>query len=300
MDRYDSLVADAYHLLQAHLTRLQKLGVSSSLRRAAKALSTARHGTPRHAARYRLLHLGVRLGMFTESNAVLKELLDNAQEAVRAPRGRRARGRGSRPHARTAAARTRTRHRPRTRRRTSHRARDPSRRRSLSAEPSRPSFGASAAAGVAWRSQLDGLKDHHRNAMEQPPETAAAHYTIAGFYTYHHRRPDFEDHALDWAKDNLEKALRIQTRQLGKRHVSTLCSQLVKAQVMLLQANTYGCGGLLRKQLECAAAAPPTPRTPPHHARHRSPRRVRLGWCVAGCASESSRRSTLSPPRCSR
>ena len=48
---------------------------------------------------------------------------------------------------------------------------------------------------------------------------------------------------------HLQKALQIQSRQLGPRHVSTLCSQLVRAQVMLLQANTVGCARLLTKQV---------------------------------------------------
>ena len=123
-----------------------------------------------------LMHLGVRLGMFTESAETLKLLLESAQTAV------------------------------------------------------------------------DGLRAHYRRAPAQPPETAAAHYTLAGFYTYHHRRPELKD-ALKKAHDHLEEALAIQTRQLGPHHVSTLCSQLVKAQVMLLQNNTAGCAKLLTRQV---------------------------------------------------
>ena len=37
--------------------------------------------------------------------------------------------------------------------------------------------------------------------------------------------------ALSKAQRHLDAALRIQRRQLGALHVSTLCSQLVKAQV---------------------------------------------------------------------
>ena len=210
-DRHDELIAGSYHLLQAHLTRLQKLSVSLSLRAAA-----ARPCPPhRQGARFMLMHLGVRLGMFSESAQHLRVLLESAQQAV------------------------------------------------------------------------VGLQDHYRGQMDQPPATAAAHYTLAGFYTYHHRRPEMKD-ALGKAHEHLQHALLIQTRQLGKFHVSTLCSQLVKAQVMLLQANTAGCGRLLSKQIEfcertlsgqhplaakmLGARAPP-PRQPTRTP-HRAPRRT--------------------------
>lgn len=157
-DRYAELIGASYHLLQAHLSRLQKLAVSRSLRRAAAALGSHALGPPRPTDRYKLLHLGVRLGMFTESPTVLQELLSAAEQAV------------------------------------------------------------------------SGLAAMHRSPRDQPPSTAAAHYTIAGFYTYHHRRSDMVD-ALVKAQDHLAKALVIQTRQLGPLHVATLCSQLVKAQV---------------------------------------------------------------------
>ena len=94
-----------------------------------------------------------------------------------------------------------------------------------------------------------GIAQHYCAELEQPPTIAAAHYTLAGFYTYHHRRPELTN-ALAKAQAHLQFALQIQTRHLGQLHVSTLCSQLVKAQVMLLQNNTPGCGRLLTKQLE--------------------------------------------------
>ena len=123
-----------------------------------------------------LLHLGVRLGMFTDTSDTLKELLHSAQEAV------------------------------------------------------------------------GGLQAIHGGPKTQAPAVAAAHYTLAGFYTYHHRRSELTD-ALRKAQDHLQTALRIQMRQLGPLHVATLCSQLVKAQVMLLQNSTTPCGRLLTKQL---------------------------------------------------
>ena len=175
-DRYDELIGSSYHLLQAHLSRLQKLTVSHALRSAAAAMATSALGPPRPAARFKLLHLGVRLGMFTESSQLLRELLEAAEEAVQ------------------------------------------------------------------------GLGDMHRSTRDQPPTTAAAHYTIAGFYTYHHRQPELSG-ALEKAMEHLNIALAIQQRQLGSLHVATLCSQLVKAQVMLLQNNTAGCNRLLTKQL---------------------------------------------------
>lgn len=149
LDRYDDIIGSSYHLLQAHLSRQQKLAVSRSLRLAASLTPPSN----RHGARYMLLHLSVRLGMFTESAAVLRELLQDAEQAVR------------------------------------------------------------------------GLQDTHRHEMEQPPATAAAHYTLAGFYTYHHRRPELSN-ALSKANEHLQAALRIQTRQLGPLHVATLCSQV--------------------------------------------------------------------------
>lgn len=178
-DRYDELISASYHLLQAHLSRRQKLAVSNSLRRAAAAMATSTLGPPCLAAHYRLLHLGVRLGMFTESPKVLRELLQAAEQAVA------------------------------------------------------------------------GLGEAHRSTRDQPPASAAAHYTIAGFYTYHHKNqlPEMRG-ALTKAMEHLNTALSIQQRQLGARHVATLCSQLVKAQVMLLQDNTTGCGRLLTKQLQ--------------------------------------------------
>ena len=82
---------------------------------------------------------------------------------------------------------------------------------------------------MTW--QVAGLYEHYRDSIDPPPATAAAHYTLAGFYTYHHRRPELSERALEKAQTHLMLALRIQTRQLGHLHVSTLCSQLVKAQV---------------------------------------------------------------------
>jgi len=186
-DRYDEVIAGAYHLLQAHLTRMQKLAVSNVLRRAASR--------PRGSAlrRCRLLHMGVRLGMFTESARQLRALHRAAEQAV------------------------------------------------------------------------EGIEAHY--AAEPPPgggqpaNTAAAHYTIAGFYTYHHRprngvelgdalkkaqgpapkpkpkpkpkpnpSPKPNPHPKQ-AQGHLQRALAIQSRQLGQLHIATLCTQLVKAQV---------------------------------------------------------------------
>ena len=157
-DRYEEVIAGAYHLLQAHLTRMQKLAVSLVLRRAA---SLRRSSSLR---RCMLLHMGVRLGMFTESSRQLLELHRAAEEAVA----------GIEAH--------------------------------YAAEP--PPGGG------------------------QPANTAAAHYTIAGFYTYHHRpRSGVElGDALKKAQAHLQTALTIQCRHLGQLHISTLCTQLVKSQ----------------------------------------------------------------------
>ena len=51
------------------------------------------------------------------------------------------------------------------------------------------------------------------------------------------------------AREPPQAALRIQMRHLGPRHVATLCSQLVKAQVLLLQSDTSGCGAHPRTEL---------------------------------------------------
>ena len=128
-DRYDEVIAGAYHLLQAHLTRMQKLAVSNVLRRAASLRRSS------HLRRCRLLHMGVRLGMFTESPRQLRSLHRAAEQAV------------------------------------------------------------------------EGIEAHY--AAEPPPgggqpaNTAAAHYTIAGFYTYHHRPRNGVE-----LGDALKKALR--------------------------------------------------------------------------------------------
>ena len=47
----------------------------------------------------------------------------------------------------------------------------------------------------------------------------------------------------------MQQALVIQMKQLGALHVSTLCSQLVMAQVMLMQNETASCDELLQCQL---------------------------------------------------
>jgi len=54
---------------------------------------------------------------------------------------------------------------------------------------------------------------------------------------YHHRKSeDFsaedgpQGHTLERANGHLNKALEIQSQQLGALHISTLCSHLVKAQ----------------------------------------------------------------------
>ena len=95
-----------------------------------------------------------------------------------------------------------------------------------------------------------GISRHYSDLLEEPPAIAAAHYTLAGFYTYHHRRRPELGNALVKAQQHLQQALSIQNRQLGPLHVSTLCSQLVKAQVMLMQNNAAGCGRLLHRQLQ--------------------------------------------------
>lgn len=181
-ERHEELVGTSYHLLQAHFTRLQKLAVSLSLQRA----SSKPRNPHQEGARFMLMHLGVRLGMFTESPPALLRLRTEAEAAVA------------------------------------------------------------------------GLTKYHKSKRHQPPATAAAHYTLAGFYTYHHRRSELPN-ALKEAESHLEIALRIQRRELGELHVSTLCSQLVKAQVMLLQSNMEGCKRLLTEQIAlCGKTLCPT------------------------------------------
>ena len=70
---------------------------------------------------------------------------------------------------------------------------------------------------------------------ESSPAVAAAHYTIAGFYTYHSKNDKLGEQreTLRKAQRHLEKALAIQVAILGHTHVSTLCTQLVKAQARL-------------------------------------------------------------------
>ena len=188
-EAYGDLVAAAYHLLQAHLTRVQKLRLSNLLRRAARQCIGPEHCE----ARCWLAHLAVRLGMFSECTQHLTELHDAARGA------------------------------------------------------------------------LTDATAHFAAAAAPPPLVAAIHYTLAGFYTcatpprlrhtahgplltplfllpplrrYHHRKSeDFsgEDgphgHTLERANGHLNKALEIQSQQLGALHISTLCSHLVKAQV---------------------------------------------------------------------
>ena len=51
---------------------------------------------------------------------------------------------------------------------------------------------------------LKGIEQHYAD-VEPPPAIAGAHYTLAGFYTYHHRRsPEFSD-ALDKAQQHLDQ-----------------------------------------------------------------------------------------------
>ena len=189
-EAYGDLVAAAYHLLQAHLTRVQKLRLSNLLRRAARQCIGPEHCE----ARCWLAHLAVRLGMFSECTQHLTELHDAARGA------------------------------------------------------------------------LTDATAHFADAAAPPPLVAAIHYTLAGFYTcatptrlvhistpptpphtplllpilrrYHHRKSeDFsgedgpQGHTLERANGHLNKALEIQSQQLGALHISTLCSHLVKAQV---------------------------------------------------------------------
>eukprot|EP00322_Chrysochromulina_rotalis_P000163 CAMPEP_0115834006 /NCGR_PEP_ID=MMETSP0287-20121206/3464_1 /TAXON_ID=412157 /ORGANISM="Chrysochromulina rotalis, Strain UIO044" /LENGTH=342 /DNA_ID=CAMNT_0003287435 /DNA_START=1 /DNA_END=1029 /DNA_ORIENTATION=+ len=81
-----------------------------------------------------------------------------------------------------------------------------------------------------------------------PALVASVRFSASLADTYHHKREELPD-ALSRAQEHLSEALRIQQRQLGPKHISTLCSQLVKAQVMLLQSNHHGCGALLQRQL---------------------------------------------------
>jgi len=173
-ERYDVLIANAYHLLQAHLTRVEKHAVSLALRRAAAI--GGHHGLLKPQARFSLLHLSVRLGMFTECQCSLMTLHETAQTAI------------------------------------------------------------------------DGIETLYTGRIASPPDAAAVHYTLAGFLTYHHRRTDLGD-TLKRARVHLDKALQIQSRKLGPLHISTLCSQLVKAQVLLLLHRTTQCRRLLERQL---------------------------------------------------
>ena len=77
-EAYGDLVAAAYHLLQAHLTRVQKLRLSNLLRRAARQCIGPEHCE----ARCWLAHLAVRLGMFSECTQHLTELHDAARGAL--------------------------------------------------------------------------------------------------------------------------------------------------------------------------------------------------------------------------
>ena len=67
---------------------------------------------------------------------------------------------------------------------------------------------------------MRGISAAFRSQREQTPTTAAAHYTLAGFYTYHHRREELGD-ALKKAQRHLEKALAIQKVRRGGPHAST-------------------------------------------------------------------------------
>ena len=184
-EAYGDLVAAAYHLLQAHLTRVQKLRLSNLLRRAARQCIGPEHCE----ARCWLAHLAVRLGMFSECTQHLTELHDAARGA------------------------------------------------------------------------LTDATAHFADAAAPPPLVAAIHYTLAGFYTCAmptrlgrtahsssshaaprsagtttgSRRTSAQDgphgHTLERANGHLNKALEIQSQQLGALHISTLCSHLVKAQV---------------------------------------------------------------------
>ncbi len=250
-ERFDSIVANAYHLLQAHCTRVEKQRISKSLRYA------ARHPRLSMRARCVVLHLAVRLGMFSEKPIALHELLEAAERAISGitrvdvPQGggvgvaagsgcggavvhRAASGSPAceaAPAATAAAASATLPPGPPTAtlRRLSHHA------------------AASTAAAVAYTTTIVNA-----SAVTAPgsAEMAAAHYTLAGFYTYHHRRDDIGD-TLGQATCHLSRALEIQISLLGDRHVSTLCSQLLRAQVLLLESGPMlaDCGELLETQL---------------------------------------------------
>lgn len=185
--RFVSAIASAYHLLQAHLTRVQKLSLSRSLRR----ISSPSHPSLSALEKCRVLHLAVRLGMFTESK---EELMALHSAATRAMAG----------------------------------------------------IAATAAEKSTRLPTADGAAEEAMSV-----EGAAAHYTLAGFYTYHHRRDDLGE-TLALACHHLNAALRMQRSLLGAESVPTLCSELVRAQVLLLRnrnAELHECRELLEAQL---------------------------------------------------
>lgn len=46
---------------------------------------------------------------------------------------------------------------------------------------------------TAAQTAVEGLTAQHKHRTHQPPATAAAHYTLAGFYTYHHKREELPE-----------------------------------------------------------------------------------------------------------
>lgn len=175
-ERYHSIISNAYHLLQAKFSRVQKLAVSNSLRNAADIGKEGQRLS--ELSRCVLLHLSVRLGMFTESRDELRTLHALAKEA------------------------------------------------------------------------LLGIEAHFAGQLERPTSASAVHYTLAGFFTYHYRRRDLGmARPLVGANHHLKQALEIQAQRLGPAHVSTLCSNLVKAQLLLLRDSTSSCSRLLERQL---------------------------------------------------
>ena len=243
IDRYDQLIQDAYHLLQAHLSRLQKLAVSRSLRRTAMVLAArASHAhaatTGKWGSSAALAAAAKAAGASSSAQAAGSSSSSAFSPAQAGLIAKEAKSGPRAVAAKLVSARFRLLH---LGVRLGMFTEDPNNLKELR---------------EAAEEAVDGLTEYHRWESTQPPETAAAHYTLAGFFTYHHRRDELQGHALSRAHTHLDAALRIQNKELGNLHVATLCSQLVKAQVMLLQQNNMpGCGLLLKSQLEYCTRA---------------------------------------------
>ena len=94
---------------------------------------------------------------------------------------------------------------------------------------------------AAWWLPLLPVTAHHSNTfLSIPPLLVLRYVCTSPSLLLHTNAPP----------SLVLQALVIQTKQLGDMHVSTLCSQLVKAQVMLMQGDKGQCGGLLQRQLQ--------------------------------------------------